>query len=156
MSVRYVKECATPFLLLLSWLTDDWLQLLTCLRLGDHTDPLAQTFTWHLIPLTYLSSCLLTGHVVSAVNLKGIWPRRAPADHATGGLGGLGAFYLFVCLFVCLFIYLFLNLAEAAASAASMQFTALVVIMLSYQEMSEQIIAALYGIVFVSLSTRHY
>ena len=34
-----------------------------------------------------------------------------------GGPGGL--------LFVCLFIYLFLNLAEAAASAASMQFTAL-------------------------------
>ena len=58
----------------------------------------------------------------SAVNLKGIWPRRAPAVHAAGGLG---AFYLFVCLFVCLFIYLFLNLAEAAASAASMQFTAL-------------------------------
>ena len=28
-------------------------------------------------------------------------------------------------MFVCLFIYLFLNLAEAAASAASMQFTAL-------------------------------
>ena len=55
---------------------------------------------------------------VSVVNLKGIWPRRAPAVHAAGGLG---AFYLFVCLFVCLF----LNLAEAAASAASMQFTAL-------------------------------
>ena len=54
----------------------------------------------------------------SAVNLKGIWPRRAPAVHAAGGMG---AFYLFVCLF----IYLFLNLAEAAASAASMQFTAL-------------------------------
>ena len=35
-----------------------------------------------------------------------------------GGPGGL----LFICLFVCLF----LNLAEAAASAASMQFTALV------------------------------
>ena len=51
----------------------------------------------------------------SAVNLKGIWPRRAPAGHAAGGMG---AFYLFVCLF----IYLFLNLAEAAAS---MQFAAL-------------------------------
>ena len=29
----------------------------------------------------------------SAVNLKGIWPRRAPAVHAAGGLG---AFYLFI------------------------------------------------------------
>ena len=38
----------------------------------------------------------------SAVNLKGIWPRRAPAVHAAGGLG---AFYLFVCLFVYLFIF---------------------------------------------------
>ena len=41
---------------------------------------------------------------VSAVNLKGIWPRRAPAVHAAGGLG---AFYLFVCLFVYLFIFKF-------------------------------------------------
>ena len=36
-----------------------------------------------------------------------------------------GAWGPFIYLFVCLFIYLFLNLAEAAASAASMQFTAL-------------------------------
>ena len=33
----------------------------------------------------------------SAVNLKGIWPRRAPAVHAAGGLG---AFYLFIYLFI--------------------------------------------------------
>ena len=37
-----------------------------------------------------------------------------------------GAWGPFIYFFVCLFIYLFLNLAEAAASAASMQFTALI------------------------------
>ena len=60
------------------------------------------------------------GHSRSAVNLKGIWPRRVPkarAIHAAGG--GLGAFLFF-------FFFLFVgNLDEAAASAASMQFTAL-------------------------------
>ena len=50
----------------------------------------------------------------SAVNLKGIWTRRAPAravDAAAGGGGGVW--------------WPFLYLAEAVASAASMQFTAL-------------------------------
>ena len=39
----------------------------------------------------------------SAVNLKGIWPRRAPAVHAGGAWGPF--IYLFVSLFVSVFIY---------------------------------------------------
>ena len=57
--------------------------------------------------------------VISAVNLNGIWPRRAPkarAVHAAGGLGIWGPFFGGG------------DLAEAAASAASMQFTALVTV----------------------------
>ena len=49
----------------------------------------------------------------SAVNLKGIWPRREPKAWAVQRSCGGGSGALFV------------NLASAAASAASMQFTAL-------------------------------
>ena len=48
-----------------------------------------------------------------AVKLKGFWPRRVPKARAVHAAGGLGAFWGGG------------NLAEAAASAASMQFTAL-------------------------------
>ena len=60
--------------------------------------------------------------LVSAVNFKGIWPRRAPkarAVHAGGGGGGSGTLVAFLGGGG--------DLAEAAASAASMQFTALLV-----------------------------
>ena len=53
--------------------------------------------------------------IYSAVNLKGIWPMRALKVRAVHAAGGLGHFLLFVCG----------NLAEAAVSAASMQFAAL-------------------------------
>ena len=58
---------------------------------------------------------ILPGHTASAVNLKGIWPRRVPKARAIHAAGGL----------VFCFFLLVGNLDEAAASAASMQFTAL-------------------------------
>ena len=54
---------------------------------------------------------------ISAVNFKGIWPRREPKAWAVQRSCGGGSGALFV------------NLAEAAASAASMQFTALTLYM---------------------------
>ena len=57
--------------------------------------------------------------IISAVNLKGIWPRRVPKARAVHAAGGGGAAGLFVVVVVVG------NLDEAAASAASMQFTAL-------------------------------
>ena len=88
-------------------------------------------------PLLYLSNVdfILPGLILSVLNSRkpltthGIQCRKFEGNLAEasasrscgGGPGGL----LFICLFVCLFVCLFLNLAEAAASAASMQFTAL-------------------------------